>query len=194
MGIFFTSDTHFGHVFMAEFRGFDSVNEHDEAIIANINKVVRPEDTLFILGDVAMGGWVQNAARVSRLNGTKHIVIGNHDRVFAGNRNPHSHLKMFLGVTGADSAMAMTTFRGMILSHFPYDDVDAAGDEGRHDEFRPRDAGRTIIHGHVHNTHKATRSAKGTLQIHVGLDAWGLKPVSLHQIETIVEEQNERSS
>ena len=50
MGVFFASDTHFGHVFVGSIRGFDNVNEHDETIISNINKVVRPDDTLFIFG------------------------------------------------------------------------------------------------------------------------------------------------
>ena len=59
MAVFFTSDTHFGHATVANLRGFDDVQDHNRAIVRNINKIVKPEDTLYILGDVAMGGWRQ---------------------------------------------------------------------------------------------------------------------------------------
>ena len=55
--IFFTSDWHIGHnkTFLYSPRGFQSIEEHDEVIITNCNKIVKPDDELWILGDLALG-------------------------------------------------------------------------------------------------------------------------------------------
>lgn len=54
--VFFTSDTHFRHnqSFIFEARGYKNRYEHDDALIAKINEVVRPEDTLIHLGDFCL--------------------------------------------------------------------------------------------------------------------------------------------
>jgi calcineurin-like phosphoesterase family protein len=54
--VFFTSDTHFRHnqSFIFEARGYKDRYEHDDALIAKINEVVRPEDTLIHLGDFCL--------------------------------------------------------------------------------------------------------------------------------------------
>lgn len=51
--IWFTSDTHFGHERILEFtnRPFDNIREMNDALIANINEKIKPEDELYILGD-----------------------------------------------------------------------------------------------------------------------------------------------
>jgi calcineurin-like phosphoesterase family protein len=54
--VFFTSDTHFNHdkPFIYEARGYKNRYEHNDALIAKINEVVRPQDTLFHLGDFCL--------------------------------------------------------------------------------------------------------------------------------------------
>ena len=54
--IWFTSDTHFGHIkdFLWSPRGFNSIEEHDEIIIKNWNELVAPEDEVYHLGDVML--------------------------------------------------------------------------------------------------------------------------------------------
>ena len=54
--VFFTSDTHFRHnqKFIFESRGYKDRYEHDDALIAKINEVVRPQDTLIHLGDFCL--------------------------------------------------------------------------------------------------------------------------------------------
>ena len=81
----FISDTHFGHNNIIKFtdkdgnrtRPFDSIEEHDEMIIQNVNKVVRPEDRLYVMGDVAMKR--KDIQQVGKLNGRKKLIKGNHD-------------------------------------------------------------------------------------------------------------------
>ncbi len=59
---YFISDPHFGHYNIITFkddegnltRPFKSIEEMDELIIENCNKLVRPCDKLYILGDCAM--------------------------------------------------------------------------------------------------------------------------------------------
>jgi calcineurin-like phosphoesterase family protein len=54
--VFFTSDSHFNHKqkFIYEARGYKSVEEHNDALIAKINELVRPQDTLIHLGDFCL--------------------------------------------------------------------------------------------------------------------------------------------
>ena len=79
--VFFTSDTHFGHENIIKWcnRPYSSVQEMNEALIENWNSTIGPEDTIFHLGDFAFGGsglWKDVA---SKLNGKKHLIVGNHD-------------------------------------------------------------------------------------------------------------------
>jgi calcineurin-like phosphoesterase family protein len=54
--VYFTSDTHFRHnqSFIFESRGYKDRYEHDDDLIAKINEVVRPQDTLIHLGDFCL--------------------------------------------------------------------------------------------------------------------------------------------
>ena len=51
----------------------------NEAIIANWNSVVAPNDIVWHLGDFALGNRNRIPQFVARLNGRKHLVLGNHD-------------------------------------------------------------------------------------------------------------------
>ena len=52
--IYFISDTHFYHHRILEYtnRPFDRIEDMNETIIENWNKVVTPKDTVYHLGDV----------------------------------------------------------------------------------------------------------------------------------------------
>ena len=54
--VFFTSDSHFNHdkEFIYKSRGYNNRYEHNDALIAKINEVVRPQDTLIHLGDFCL--------------------------------------------------------------------------------------------------------------------------------------------
>lgn len=77
---FFTSDQHFGHRLLAELRGFDSIAEHDDAILTAYNSRVGKGDVVFNLGDVMLPYREEDATKLLRaMNGTKHLIFGNHD-------------------------------------------------------------------------------------------------------------------
>ena len=50
----FISDLHFGHKWASEQRGFTSIDEHNNKIIENWNKIVTKRDLTIVLGDVTM--------------------------------------------------------------------------------------------------------------------------------------------
>jgi calcineurin-like phosphoesterase family protein len=79
---FFISDTHFNHHAILTFetyaRPFKTIEEHNEYLVEQWNKVVRPIDIVWHLGDVYFNS---GHSYVPRLNGRKKLVMGNHDRL-----------------------------------------------------------------------------------------------------------------
>lgn len=88
MDIWFISDTHFKHKNILSFqdkngslfRGdlFTSVEAMDEYMIQQWNSVVKPTDRVYHLGDVGVGKKELHST-ISRLNGSKRLILGNHD-------------------------------------------------------------------------------------------------------------------
>lgn len=163
----------------------------DETLISNWNAVVGPEDEVFHLGDVALGDKDRWVDIFKRLNGRKTLVIGNHDRIFAA--NSENYQQKFVELYNQmfddyyDNLRGIWLDDGTIvdLSHFPYDGDSHDGD--RYEQYRLKDSGRILIHGHTHSTEKFTRSKRGTKQIHVGVDAWNYSPVSEDTIIQLIE-------
>lgn len=193
---FFTSDTHFGHARIIELcnRPFASVHEMNEAIIDNWNHVVGEDDTVFHLGDVALGPWVEWDSILTRLNGYKVLVVGNHERIFKGEKQKQidrfmpEYQKWFDEIHG-NLPFTLTDGTRVNLSHFPYDGDSHDGD--RFVEARVVDLGTTLLHGHTHLNQIVSRSERGTLQVHVGQDAWHYTPVSEEQIITLINSQED---
>lgn len=132
--IFFISDTHFGHANMITFlnydgtrmRPFDSVEECDELMIENWNKIVKPNDRIFHLGDIVYK--CKNRDEImQRLNGEKILIKGNHDRDQLG-----WYMKYFKDIRGTHHIDG-----NYLLGHFP---------------IHPDSKGRFVrqLHGHIH--------------------------------------------
>jgi len=81
--LFFIADTHFGHTNVIRYTGRPFVNSHemDETMIERWNSVVGKKDTVYHLGDVGLRSPGHLRAILERLNGTIHLVLGNHDKV-----------------------------------------------------------------------------------------------------------------
>lgn len=127
------ADHHFGHASVLRFKGpdgvsplrpFESIEEHDEEIIARHNALVAPGDRVYLLGDLCLHR--RAISTVARLNGRKVLVKGNHD-IFK--------LKDYLPYL--DDIRACVVHKGVILTHIPI----------HADQLRRFG---TNVHGHLH--------------------------------------------
>lgn len=82
---FLTSDLHLGHAGILAFkdknghplRPFTDLEEMHSTIITNWNSIVKPQDKVYVLGDVVIKRWAFNV--LEGLNGDKVLIKGNHD-------------------------------------------------------------------------------------------------------------------
>lgn len=83
--IWFTSDTHFGHENVLKFtdRPWETIQQMNSVIVANINARVGMNDELYILGDFSFKMTAQDAYGLRKKITCKkvHLVPGNHDKV-----------------------------------------------------------------------------------------------------------------
>lgn len=173
-GVFFTADSHFRHARVAEIRGH-AVEEHDELLIELWNKAVTPRDEVWHLGDVTIKSFQEVKPLLQRLNGTIHLITGNHDSCWPGHRQSHRHQREWLEVFASVQAYARRRVgkRQVMLSHLPYAGGGDHTETERHAEFRLRDNGSWLLHGHVHDAWRQ----RGRM-INVGVDVWDMAPVS----------------
>lgn len=152
MDTFFTSDTHFGHTNVIEYcnRPFASAEEMDEAMIQAWNDTVSPKDTVFHLGDFAFSKVTKSAEIFARLNGSKHLIVGNHDK----------DAKKLSWTTISN----LHTFRPnkdapvqakIVLCHYPLE------------VWNKSHAGTYHLHGHSHGSLKSKRPRR----MDIGVDA-----------------------
>lgn len=133
----YISDLHFGHKNVIDFdnRPFGSVEEMDGELIARWNQHVRGEDDVFIIGDFAFHNEKPEEWYLSRLNGKKHLIIGNHDVRLLKNEEAMSYF------VSADKMMHVSD-QGMqiCLCHFPLA------------EWNGMYKGSYHIYGHIHKS------------------------------------------
>lgn len=157
MKVRFISDLHFGHENLAtNLRGFSSSIEHDEYIIDRWNSTVcNKKDITYILGDITMAN-SRFYYLLNRLNGIKHVILGNHDR-----RQDVPKLLEYV-----DTVSGMVNYKKeFILTHCPIHPSEL--------EFRYK----YNIHGHVHaNTLKDSR------YINVCCEAVEYKPKTIEEL------------
>ena len=83
MNVWISSDHHLGEDrFSLMQRPFSSIDEHNNCIIENHNKLVGVNDTVYFNGDVLYqkGDIEANINLISQINGKKILIRGNHDR------------------------------------------------------------------------------------------------------------------
>ena len=79
--IYFTSDFHFAHDrdFIYAARGFKNIEEMNKEIVERMNFFIKPEDDLYILGDIMLKDNERGMELLDQINGWFHIIRGNHD-------------------------------------------------------------------------------------------------------------------
>lgn len=178
MSVWFTSDLHFGHRLVAGHRGFgEDIAKHDMVLCDRWRSAVRPDDQVWVLGDLAVSSPTRALEIISELPGRKHLIAGNHDGCHPMHRDSHKRQRQYLDVFESVQPFARRRVDGrdVLLSHFPYE---KDRHEARYTQYRLRDEGLWLLHGH---THQAEQRREGR-EIHVGVDAWDLSPVNISTI------------
>lgn len=174
--IYFTSDLHFGHrnVMAYDRRPFATVEEMDAELIRRWNAKVKPQDTVYILGDISWYSASKSAEIMRSLNGRKILIKGNHD---------YNILKPEL-VSCFDAVYNCTQIRQdrkrIVLSHYPMP------------FYNHQHHGAYMLYGHVHNSAEWKLAEKYRRDLidngipcnmyNVGCMHWNYEPVTLDEI------------
>jgi len=160
MTIYYTADTHFHHAAVIGFdnRPFASIEEHDETLVRNWNRTVRPTDTVYFVGDFVIGKGRHAAPILERLNGKLHLVAGNHD--------PHSVRKLDRWLTVQEKCEIHDGRDYVVLNHF----AQRTWNKCRYGAYH--------LFGHSHGN-----LAPQYRSIDVGTNCWDYRPVSLAEIK-----------
>lgn len=172
MKTFVTSDTHFGHQNIIKYanRPFTDWREMGEAMIERWNRSVQPEDTVYFLGDFAMGPGAKEDYVVevlNRLNGFKRMILGNHDQ-------PSKWSKGLLSIVmdyGFDNAIVLDDQihgvkidgKNFVMCHFPLTEWDQ------------KHHGSVHLHGHTHTEFRVSTFTHdpSNLIYDIGVDMYG---------------------
>lgn len=186
MSTWFTGDLHLGHQNIIKYCGrpFADVDSMNRALIDNWNDTVTDDDTVYVVGDYALGKIADTLPLAAELRGHKILVAGNHDRCWLGNgRRAEGWTERYLDAGFEQVIQGPTRVeigdRTVLVCHFPY-----RGDSQSHDRFvdhRPVDRGAWLLHGHVHE-----KWAQHGRMINVGVDANQFRPVSLATIADLI--------
>lgn len=167
--VFLIADTHFFHQKILEFekeaRPFSSVEEMNEAIVQNWNRVVTKRDTVWHLGDVCFGH-ADNLSILDRLNGTKNLVMGNHDQ-----HGVREYIKYFNKIEAAKK------YDGYLLTHVPIHESQFYRFKGN-------------VHGHLHSSNITVSEYEPPYQggndrryVNVSCEQIGLTPISWEDVK-----------
>lgn len=164
--IYLTSDTHFNHANIIGYcnRPWATVDDMNAGLVERWNSTVGPDDTVFHLGDFAMGLHDFAPAVFEQLNGEKHLIVGNHDSGkikrmrWASVQKHHREL-----IGGKRLYMIHDPGRASVADVAP---------------------GTVVLHGHLHGMaqlHPFTKHPEGRY-IDVGVDCWDYRPVALAHV------------
>lgn len=163
--IWFIADTHFGHrniiKYEKEKRPFSSIEEHDEHLIQEWNKVVHKRDTVWHLGDFCFGP--ENIGKVApRLKGIKKLILGNHDCYDIAQY-----------AVNFDQVYGAFHYKGFVLTHIPVHNMSThlCGN----------------IHGHLHS--RVVEGSNN--HICVSVEHTGLRPINFDEIKDIMKKRGQ---
>jgi calcineurin-like phosphoesterase family protein len=160
--IWFTSDTHFGHANIIKYsnRPFTDVDEMDKILIQNWNAKVRPDDTIYHLGDFAFHHFKRYR---DQLLGHIHFIKGNHDK--EADKNKHRfesyHNLSQISVDGQPIVLCHYAMRVWNKSHH----------------------GAWQLYGHSHGS---LPDDPNSLSFDVGIDCHNYFPISFDEVKAIM--------
>lgn len=168
MTLWYITDTHFQHSNILTFKkpdgslirpGFSSIEEHDEHIIEEWNKVVKPSDHIYHLGDVTFNQKAFHAI-MPRLRGVKRLLLGNHDNFKMG-----VYSKYF------GKVQSMGTHDKLLFTHLPVHPSSVS------------ERWRANVHGHIHASPAIEGKYVCICPEHLGF----YRPISLEEVKERVD-------
>lgn len=186
--VWITSDLHISHRNLCRgtshwddksgCRDFDTIEQMNDTIFNNINKVVQPNDVLIHLGDFAFGGIDNVISARKRINCSNFInILGNHDLALrescdkwftaAGKDNELSLLCTWVG----DYIEFKYEYLFFCLFHYPML------------TWNGKNHGSTSLFGHCHSTINRFENGRS---MEIGLDSNKLCPYNMSDIVKIM--------
>lgn len=171
--IWVISDTHFNHENIIKFcdRPFKNAKAMNELLVEYWNSVVKPQDKVYHLGDVYMGGGFpreDTLKLLKSLNGHKRLILGNHD---------NGRDQILQSVFEKIDVWRMFPEFGLLLTHVPVHQSTLNGKSKRKDEVQDRKLKN--IHGHIH----CNDSPEGPYKC-VCVEQIGYTPVNIEELRT----------
>jgi calcineurin-like phosphoesterase family protein len=192
--IFFTSDWHVGHSnsIIYDNRPFKDLDHMNRVLINNYNSAVKDTDVCYFLGDMGTDKPMIKDV-VSKLNGTKVFVVGNHDPGY------NAMYDMGFNVVMHQAAIYIGKNR-VTMSHCPLlnvyreDTSDMKGarpdsmwhGDHKNQAYSVEDSGQFHLHGHIHSPNKGKSTKILDRQYDVGVPANNYRPVSISEIESFI--------
>ena len=175
---YFTADLHLNHktiLTAGSGRPFKSLDEMQDTIIKNWNNKVSSKDDVYVLGDVFWNMKDYQIRQVmDKLNGHKHLIIGNHDRI-----NPNAMANRWVEIV--ESKILEMDSTAVILHHTP----EMEWEHYYYDSYH--------LYGHVHGTlnlaqYTMLRPHQNMNCWDVGVDNNNFEPISFEEIKNKIKE------
>ena len=200
--IHFTSDWHIGHANSIKFddRPFKDLDHMHRVLINNYNAQVPVDGLCYFLGDIGLSSSETVEKVLSKLNGTKVLVLGNHDKKF--NAMYQLGFDVVLNgatiyISGERVTMTHCPLRGVFRENTEHmnsaysskDFAEGLKDENWHGEhkqiaFSCEDEGQFHLHGHIHSGPANTKKRIDGRQLDVGAPGNKYRPLSISEIES----------
>lgn len=175
--IYFISDMHLNHdrEFVYAPRGCNSVEQMNEKILRNWKKTIKPDDDVYVLGDMFLGSDVESIKNTAAaLPGKIHLIAGNHDT--PAKLELYSGLPNIVEISYAQ--LLKIRKHQFFLCHYPT--LTAEYD---------KDPDRAVINlfGHTHSPDKFYED--NPFMYNVACDAHDCEPVSIDTVMRDIEEK-----
>lgn len=179
---FFSSDHHFYHNNIIKYanRPFSSVTEMNEAMIDNHNSVVGKNDDVYFLGDFAFTRYASDVVQILRqLNGHKHFIAGNHDKIMFSDDRIKAQFETFTGAPYKEIYIQDPSVpkgrQHIVLSHYAF----RVWNKAHHGSFH--------CYGHSHGSLPDDPNARS---VDVGVDCWDFTPIEYQQLKKVMLKKN----
>ena len=186
--IFFISDSHFDHGNIIRYcnRPFwkSSITEDgvpisiadtelmNETMLKNWNAKIKPHDIVYFLGDFGFAHQTKLKEILEQLNGSIHLIKGNHDKPLNGLYKYFTTVNDLLTISVQDED-AHGGIQFIQMCHYPM----LSWDRMYYNSW--------MLHGHTHGNLKYDKKFR---RVDVGVDNWNFTPVSYSEIKEFLKQ------